>query len=611
MSCDFQFRGLVTDETSDLWGLAHMFSKLYFYTDNTGLSDKSTDVHRAMETMTRDPKTLTEQLAAMGLGNTGDLEMYQSLFANAPIAMIITTPDGKFIHVNTALCNMLGYTKQEIMDPDVLITHPEDLEVNQYIRKTLEDPLTPSLTVEKRYIHKDGHVILGLLSIAPFRDRRGKIVSLVSHIVDLSERHKLETRIRYLAFTDPNTNLPNRNAVFDHLKEVLENKQSHSNPAFVYLDLNRFKVINDTFGHRMGDLLLAEIASKLRNVIPERYYVGRIGGDEFGVVVPDGLTADIRQLALDIRSALREPVQADNVELPVDVSIGAAVFPRGGVTADELVTNADIAMYHAKRHHMDFQLYTEDINLYSKQLFMQESKLRQAISQQDFYLDLEHAFHIDDNSLSFCEGLLRWKQDGEIVAPHHFVPIAESTGLIRKLDSITLQLASELHNIADNPTIAINLSRLSLLDRSIADEIAGYLQDQRFDPEHLIVEVTETVAVSDTDEINNTLTDIADLGIPIALDDFGTGFTSFSMLKQLPLSYLKLDRSLVEGIGNHTVDEQIIEATIKIGHELGLTVVAEGVETEAQLTWLAACRCDIAQGWYVSAGKEKRIALKS
>ena len=162
----------------------------------------------------------------------------------------------------------------------------------------------------------------------------------------------------------------------------------------------------------------------------------------------------------------------------------------------------------------------------------------------------------------------------------------------------------------DRPTIAINLSRLSLLDRSIADEIAGYLEDGKFDPEHLIVEVTETVAVSDTDEIKNTLADIADLGIPIALDDFGTGFTSFSMLKQLPLSYLKLDRSLVAGIGSHTVDEQIIEATIKIGHELGLTVVAEGVETEAQLTWLAAYGCDIAQGWYISAGKEQPVALK-
>lgn len=551
--------------------------------------------------MTVDGSDLAEHLEAMGLDSSSELEMYQSLFANAPIAMAISTPEGQFVHVNSALCDLLGYSEKEVLSDKVVITHPEELNVNKYIQNYIKKPTVPSLSVETRYIHKSGRVIFGLLNIAPFRDRDGKVVRLVVQIVDLSERHELESRNRYLAYTDPITNLPNRRAVFERLKTVLEDKSTRRNPAFIYLDLDRFKVINDTFGHQIGDLLLKEIGAKLRQVIHEQYYVGRIGGDEFGIVVADSSNTDLKQLALDIRRAMRIPVRAKDLELPVDVSVGAAVYPKGGTTADELITNADIAMYHAKRHHIDFQSYSEDINEYSERLFVQESKLRQAISQQDFYLDLEHACYIDGGVLSFYEGLLRWKQDNEIVAPYHFVPIAESTGLIRKLDSITLQLAAQLDYKSTIPTVAINLSRLSLLDNSIVDEISSYLTDYGLDPENLIVEVTETVAVSDTEKIASTLNNIKDLGLLIALDDFGTGFTSFSMLKQLPLDMLKIDKSLVKGIGQRAVDEKIIIATISIGHELGLEVVAEGVETEQQLDWLHTQHCDIAQGWHITS----------
>lgn len=551
--------------------------------------------------MKTDSKNLIQPRQDMGLDSFSELEMYQSLFANAPIAMAISTPEGHFLNVNSALCDLLGYTEQEILSEDITITHPDDLHLNRQLRETIEDQSVPSLTMEKRYLHKSGRVIFGLLNLAPIRDKHGKVIRLIAQVVDLSDRHELEIRNRYLAYTDPTTGLPNRRAVFDRLRQALDDKIHHQNPAFIYMDLDRFKVINDTFGHQIGDLLLAEVGAKLRQVISDRYYVGRIGGDEFGIVVSDVSQIDLKELALEIRQAMRIPINAKNLELPVDLSIGAAVYPKGGVTADELVTNADIAMYHAKRHHIDFQFYTDDINEYSERLFVQESKLRQAISQQDFYLDLEQARYITDGSLSFCEGLLRWKQDDEIVAPHYFVPIAESTGLIRKLDSITLQLMSQLEHKPETPTIAINLSRLSLLDSSIVDEIADYLARGKIRPGSLIVEVTETVAVSDTEKIADTLKEIKLLGIPIALDDFGTGFTSFSMLKQLPLDVLKIDKSLIGGIGSSTVDEKIVIATINIGHELELEVVAEGVETKDQLDWLHTHNCDIAQGWHITA----------
>ena len=534
------------------------------------------------------------------LGSEGALDLYRSLFSQAPVAMAISTPDGHFVHVNSALCELLGYTQEEIHSEEIVITHPDDIDTNRRIRESLEDPDVPFLSVEKRYIHKSGRTIYSLLSVAPFRDNRGKIVRLIAHIVDLSERNELENRVRSLAYTDTTTRLPNRHAVFAHLNGVLEDIGQHQNPAFIYLDLNRFKVINDTFGHQTGDMLLTEIGAKLRQVIPENIYVGRIGGDEFGLVLNDSADTDIKALAGNIRQAMRTPLRVNDLELPVDLSIGAAVYPKGGLTADELITNADIAMYHAKRHHVDFRYYTESINEYSEKLFLQESKLRQAISQKDFYLDFERAYMLSDQSPSFFEGLLRWKQDGEIVAPHHFVPIAESTGLIRKLDSITLQLVSQIDHNSGIPATAINLSRLSLLDSSIVDEISDHLATNQLDPGRLIVEVTETVAVSDTDQINRTLTSIKKLGLRIALDDFGTGFTSFSMLRELPLDMLKLDKSLIQGIGVNAVDEHIILATIKIGHELGLTIVAEGVETEAQQTWLVAHDCDVAQGWYVA-----------
>ncbi len=537
------------------------------------------------------------------LGSVDNLQIYQDMFSNAPVAMAISASDGQLLHVNTALCELLGYSRDEIISDKVVITHPDDVDANRNLRESLEKSVAPSLSVEKRYIHKSGRTIYGLLKLAAVRNRHGEVVRLIAQIIDLSERHKLETRIRDLAYTDSTTGLPNRLAVFEHLSEVLEHIVKHQNPAFMYLDLNRFKVINDTFGHQTGDLLLAEIGARLRQIVPDNIYLGRIGGDEFGAVIDASIDVDIRALASSIRQAMRTPAYVNKLELPVDLSIGVAVYPKGGLTADELVTNADIAMYHAKRHHIDFQFYTDSINEYSERLFIQESKLRQAISQRDFYLDFEHAHHVRDRSLGFREGLLRWRQDGEIVAPDHFVPIAESTGLIRKLDSITLHLASREQHDSDIQTTAFNLSRLSLLDSSIVDEIASHLSASGANPEHLIVEVTETVAVSDPDQINRTLRSIKELGLRIALDDFGTGYTSFSMLQQLPLDLLKLDKSLIQGIGKRTVEEHIIRATIRIGHELGLSVVAEGVETQAQLKWLIDHECDFVQGWYVVAGR--------
>jgi len=536
-----------------------------------------------------------------GLGSDGLLEMYQSLFSNAPVAMAISDPDGHLLQVNSALCELLGYTRDELFSDEAIIFHPHEVDANGGLCESLRESGAEPLSLEKRYVHKSGRTIHGLLKLAPVRNHQGEIIRMVSQIVDLSERHELETRIRDLAYLDANTGLPNRRAVFSHLHDVLENIVQYQNPAFVYMDLNRFKVINDTFGHHVGDQLLAEVGARLRRVVPPEIYLGRIGGDEFGAVIDDSVDFDIRALAASIRQSMRTPMYVNNLELPVDVSIGASVYPKGGLSSDELVTNADIAMYHAKRHHVDFQFYTDSINEYSEKLFIQESKLRQAISQKDFYLDFEQAYPVSTRAPGFCEGLLRWRQDGEIVAPHHFVPIAESTGLIRKLDSITLQLACSGDKQDSGPrTTAFNLSRLSLLDGSIVDEIAGLLRANDTDPTHLIVEVTETVAVSDTEQINRTLRAIKALGLRIALDDFGTGYTSFSMLQQLPLDILKLDKSLVHGIGTRTVEEHIILATIRIGHELGLSIVAEGVETQAQLAWLIDQDCDYVQGWYMA-----------
>lgn len=534
-------------------------------------------------------------------GIEGIVEMYRSLFDCAPVAMSICAPDGSPFHVNPAFCELFGYSRDELLSGAVDITHPDDGEAGKGLCGTLHNEEAVS-SVEKRYIHKSGRVIHGLLKLAPVRNSQGVIERLVAQIIDLSERLELETRIRELAYMDTCTGLPNRLSVFEHLQCVLENNVEARRPAFMYLDLNRFKVINDTFGHQVGDRLLCEVGTRLRQVVPENIYLGRIGGDEFGVVIDDSDDVDIRAIATSIRRSMRTPMYVNKLELPVDVSIGAAVYPRGGLTPDELVTNADIAMYHAKRHNVEFQFYTDSINEYSEKLFVQESRLRKAISRKDFYLDYEHSHHVRDRTLDFREGLLRWRQDGEIVAPHHFVPIAESTGLIRKLDSITLQLASSGEGQESGfRTTAFNLSRLSLLDSSIVDEIAGLLYASGTDPAKLIVEVTETVAVSDPEQINRTLRSIKALGLRIALDDFGTGYTSFSMLQQLPLDLLKLDKTLVHGIEASAVEEHIIRATICIGHELGLSIVAEGVETQTQLDWLIEESCDYVQGWYVAA----------
>jgi diguanylate cyclase (GGDEF)-like protein len=412
---------------------------------------------------------------------------------------------------------------------------------------------------------------------------------------------------KHLALHDPLTDLPNRSLFHDRAAQaILATRRQPGRVGLMLLDLDRFKEVNDTLGHHNGDLLLKEIGTRLRAGLRASDSIARLGGDEFGVLLP---TIADPQAALavaeKIRRSLREPFTLEGISLDLDASVGIALYPEHGTDVETLLQRADVAMYLAKQDHSGCELYSAGRDEYSPARLALVGELRRAIDQQELVLHYQPKADLGSGRVTSVEALVRWQHpERGLISPDQFIPLAERTGLIRELthsviDAALRQLAA-WQELGLELSVAVNVSARDLLDLELPAIVARLLEKHQLAAERLELELTESVILADPMRARAVLSRLDAMGVQLAIDDFGSGYSSLAYLKRLPIGEIKIDRSFVMNMENDEDDAVIVRSTIDLGRNLGLRVVAEGVETEATWNKLSQLHCDQAQGYYLS-----------
>jgi diguanylate cyclase (GGDEF)-like protein len=415
-------------------------------------------------------------------------------------------------------------------------------------------------------------------------------------------------KLHRVATTDELTGLANRERFRSHLDQrITAAKDTDEQFAVMLLDLDRFKEVNDTLGHHFGDELLRDLGPRLAEAVGPDGLVARLGGDEFAVL-PAEATGDADELEAIARRLIRcvqQPVTVDEMTLEVGVSIGVARFPRDGGDPHSLLRSADVAMYAAKEAHSGCKVYAAALDRHSVRRLSVLSEFRRALDSDEIVVFYQPIMEMDGPSVHGAEGLVRWQHpELGLLPPSDFIPIVEQTGLIGPLTRHVLEQAvarcATWHQAGKDLTVSVNLSVRNLLDPDLPSLIADLLTLYGLDPEALHLEITESMLMSDPERSLVTLTRLHQLGVGLSVDDYGTGYSSLANLRRLPIDELKIDRSFVSPMLSDESDLIIVRSTINLGHDLGLKVVAEGVEDEATLHRLAGLGCDFAQGYHFS-----------
>jgi len=427
------------------------------------------------------------------------------------------------------------------------------------------------------------------------------VISQVTLMYISSSKRKSE-QLHHQAHHDLLTGLPNRSSLMLRLEEMLA--RTSANPfALLLLDLDRFKEVNDTFGHQAGDVLLRQIGPRLRGVLRASDVLARLGGDEFALLLPETGAAAAVGVAEKLLHALDEPFGVDGYEFQIGGSIGIASFPVDGLSPTDLMRRADVAMYAAKRANLGTAVYATELDVNTPAQITLYGELRRAIEQDELRLHFQPKVDVCTGALSGVEALVRWQHpDRGLILPDQFIPMAERTGLIRPLGNWVLEAALRQSRAWERDglaiQIAVNLGAYNLDDSNLAQAISGLLERYTVTADRLRVEITETMLMRDPDNARRVLEELRAAGVRVSIDDFGTGYSSLAYLKRLPADELKIDRSFVQHMAEDAGDTAIVRSVIALGHELGLVVTAEGVEDAVSLERLRAFGCDRAQGYY-------------
>jgi diguanylate cyclase (GGDEF)-like protein len=434
----------------------------------------------------------------------------------------------------------------------------------------------------------------------------GRLVRFAGSVVDIDAQKRAEQQLAHLAHHDALTGLPNRNLLRDRLPQLLARAQrNRSNVGVMLIDLDRFKVINDTLGHTVGDRLLVEVAKRLLECTRGGDTVARLGGDEFAVLLPDMPDAQrASTVARKILERLGTPMQLDGHEVYVNASIGITVFPDDSEDQDALIRNADVAMYSAKEGgRANYMFFNAEMNQRTARFLELESHLRQAQARNEFVLHFQPRVGIGSGRITGAEALLRWRPGGgaRLVAPGDFVPLLEETGMIVAvgewvLGQVTEQLRRWQAQGFGPVPVAVNVSARQFQRRELVPTLRRLLGASGLAPQLIELEITESLVMLDTDYSVAAMRDLNGLGVPLAIDDFGTGYSSLAYLKRFAIDRLKIDRSFICDLVSNANDAAITTAVVAMAHKLGFGVVAEGVETREQIEFLRACGCDEYQG---------------
>ena len=509
---------------------------------------------------------------------------------------VVMDSQGSIRWVSPASKRMLGRAPEEFVGTKVW--EHLDLDKDEAEREILPRLQSGASDIEVRLKHQDGSTRWTLWNAAP--DPQGELVFAAG--LDISERRKAEHQIEHLAYHDALTGLPNRHLFVDRLDNALTRAQrTEETLAVLFVDIDHFKSINDSLGHTAGDVLLRTIALRLRSALRTEDTVARLGGDEFTILV-SGIKDpnDLLRLAQKLHSTIKVPVDVASRELTVSASIGVGLYPQDGETAEQLLRNADLAMYRAKELGRDrTQFYTAAMSARLLEHMNLEARLRRALAAHELFLAYQPIVRLETSRVETREALLRWRDpDRGTIQPSEFIGIAEATNLISEIGHYVIAAACAATVLRPgNERVSINLSGRQFHDPTLLERVDQSLRESGLDASRLEFEITETVAMQDLERADLILEALHHRGIRLLMDDFGTGHSSLSNLRRLPLHAVKIDRSFVADLPSETRARGIVTAIIAMAHQLGLEVIAEGVETPEQLAFLKAEGCDSAQGF--------------
>ncbi|EXI77864.1 MAG: Bacteriophytochrome cph2 [Candidatus Accumulibacter appositus] len=519
-------------------------------------------------------------------------------------------PDNPLVYVNPAFEQITGYPAQEVLghNPRFLAGHDLEQIGLTEIRAGLRGQ-RPARALLRNY-RKDGRLFWNDLSVAPVRDASGRATHFISVINDVTDRVNYETQLEHQANHDALTGLANRNLLADRMAQAITHAQRANRlVAVMLLDLDRFKVINDSLGHGTGDALLKVVAERLSTCVRAGDTMARLGGDEFVVVMIDVANEnDVAPLARTMLSLLAEEISVAGHDVVVTASLGIALYPRDGATAETLLQNADVAMYRAKELGRNVsQFYTPEMNAQTLQRLELETGLRRALERSELELFYQPKVELQRGQVVGAEALIRWRHPLlGMVSPAEFIPLAEETGLIVPIGQWVIETACAQLKAWQNEglpdiSVAVNLSARQFEQDDLPNAVAQALQRSGIVASDLELEVTESAVMLNPERTVCILRELKRIGVRLALDDFGTGYSSLNYLKRFPIDTLKIDRSFVRNITTEPDDAAIAVAVISLAHSLKRRVVAEGVETESQLRYLHRHRCDEMQGYYFSS----------
>ena len=537
------------------------------------------------------------------------IRLLATVFDSVADGILIVDPELTVQAINPAYEIMTGFQREELLRRPLVLFAPGSHE-----REFVDAIWTTARQVgrwqgEVTSFRHSGDAFAAALSVTSVRAPSGVLEHYVLTIADISQRKSQEHQIRYQASFDRLTDLPNRWLVCERLEEAIVRAQrGKSKVAVAFLDLNRFKQVNDTLGHHAGDELLKLVARRLRNCTRMTDTVGRLGGDEFLIVAPDAADRSAgARLVEKILYSMAEPFSVHNQELFCGASIGIAFYPDDGETADQLLRNADLAMYHAKRNpEHKYVFYDSGMRERSGFTLGLESDLRRASGGDEFELHFQPKIDLAGNRTIGAEALIRWRHPVRgMVSPAEFIPLAEETGLIWEIGAWTLiescrRLAGWIERGLPIPSVSVNLSPRQFQDARLVGFVRSVVESAGIPADRLELELTEGAMIGDIEKAVTILNGLKDIGVRLSIDDFGTGYSSLAYLKRFPIDTLKIDRSFVRDIVKSTTDPAIVGTIVNLAESLGFDTIAEGVETQEQADMLRLQRCTRIQGYLIS-----------
>ena len=559
----------------------------------------------------------------------------RSVMDNVVDGIIITNTEGMIESLNPAAISLFDYSKGELIEEHINVLldvnalpglEPRHHTLNENIASSTQNKLQETegyrksgatfpleVAISKMIVNEQTHYIYVTHDITARKDAESELKQLHNElerrvIIRTSELAAANEELEHQALHDSLTDLPNRVLLLDRLNQsILTNQRNDSKLALFMIDLDRFKEINDTLGHHYGDIILQQVANRMREVLHQSSTVARLGGDEFAILLPavEG-TKEPANIATEIIHAIDQPFLLEEQAFHVGASIGIALFPEHGTDTSTLMRHADIAMYATKNNNGDYTFYDSSLDQHSRDRLALTTELRHAIEHDQLRLHYQPKIDFKTGNVAEVEALVRWEHPRfGLMTPDHFIPLSEHTGLIRPLTLWVIREAlhtcRQWHAIGHKLKVAVNLSTHNLHDAQLTEHIQQACQECGIDTSYLVLEITESAVMSDPIGAMKILGELSDMGINLSIDDFGTGYSSLAYLKQLPMDEIKIDKSFVMDMINDKDDYIIVRATIDLAHNMGRKVIAEGVESPEIWEILDRMGCDMAQGNYISA----------